>query len=940
MSKTTPSYRCLGLVWLLLPVLLAAEQKPALTSDDYGKWEVLWGRPALSSDGQWLAHQLRRINQERELRVRAIDQDQDQVFAWGESPLFSEDSRWLAFAVGLSEEEKEKLEEEKKPLRLGAGLLELASGEKREFSEVSQFSFDESGRFLALLGYRPEEPKGTGANLRLLDLQANTETAFGNVAEYSWSEFGSLIALAVATGKDEGNGVQVYDAVTGRLRSLDSSGSAYSQLAWREDHPDLALLRSLEPASEDGEECRALAWRGLDQDQPERMELDPSGAGLALVRHMKPLWSDDGRLVAVGLRPVKDKEKDKEKDKKEEADPSRGNSDEPEADDETKVTEKEKKEKDAKLPNLQIWHSSDVRIFPQQKASEKRDAQRVLLAVWHLDSGRMVQIGTDLREKAELLEGWKYGLEKVSKPYPWGEMFGRPYHDVWVVDLTSSQRKKVLEKVRYSWDSAGGGYLLSFDGKDYWSTALESREKVNLTHGLPVEFADTEYDTPTDMLPPYGVGGWLEGDAAVFLYDKFDVWKVQPDGSGAVLLTQGRGSQLRHRLEDLDPDEEAIDPESPLYFSIWGEWSEKRGFARLLPGAEAAQQLILQDKSFRGLQKAGKAEVYLYRAEARDDSPDYFTAGPDLGSPRQVSRTNAFQDDYAWTRSELFEFQSESGRRLQAALLYPVNHDPSQRYPMIVYTYEILSSRVHSYEPPSQRDYYNFTAWTQQGYFVLLPDIVYTAREPGVSAVQAVRPAVAKVVQMGLADAAKVGLIGHSWGGYQATYLPTRTGIFAASVAGAPLTDFVSFMGQIHWRPGMPELSHWETGQARMEVPFWEDPEAHRRNSPIHKVHEMETPLLMAFGDNDGVVDWDQGTEFYNFARRAGKQMVLLIYEGEGHGFEQEANQVDYHRRILEWFGHYLKGEPAPDWITQGVPLEKLEDEKKRLAQPTSESKN
>ena len=200
------------------------------------------------------------------------------------------------------------------------------------------------------------------------------------------------------------------------------------------------------------------------------------------------------------------------------------------------------------------------------------------------------------------------------------------------------------------------------------------------------------------------------------------------------------------------------------------------------------------------------------------------------------------------------------------------------------------------------------------------------------SALASVRAAVAKAVEMGITDPDAVGLIGHSWGGYQATFLPTRTNIFAASVAGAPLTDFVSFMGQIHWNSGAPELTHWETGQGRMEVPFWEDPEAHRRNSPVHKVNEMETPLLMAFGDDDGTVDWDQGTEFYNFARRAGKQMVLLVYEGENHGFSQKANQVDYHRRILEWFDHYLKREAAPAWITDGVALKNLEDEKKRVA--------
>jgi len=142
----------------------------------------------------------------------------------------------------------------------------------------------------------------------------------------------------------------------------------------------------------------------------------------------------------------------------------------------------------------------------------------------------------------------------------------------------------------------------------------------------------------------------------------------------------------------------------------------------------------------------------------------------------------------------------------------------------------------------------------------------------------------------------------------------------------------VSFMGQIHWTPGVPELSHWETGQARMAVPYWEDPEAHHRASPVHRVQDMETPLLLAHGDKDGVVEFFQSTEFYNFARRAGKQVVLLVYEGENHRFVKKGNQIDYHRRILEWFGHYLKGEPAPDWITKGVPWDRQRAEILRVA--------
>jgi dipeptidyl aminopeptidase/acylaminoacyl peptidase len=144
--------------------------------------------------------------------------------------------------------------------------------------------------------------------------------------------------------------------------------------------------------------------------------------------------------------------------------------------------------------------------------------------------------------------------------------------------------------------------------------------------------------------------------------------------------------------------------------------------------------------------------------------------------------------------------------------------------------------------------------------------------------------------------------------------------MFAASVAGAPITNFLSFAGAIHWTPGIAEFDHWETGQARMDVPFWEDMAAYVRNSPAAKVNELKTPMLMEAGDADGTVDWHQSIEFYNFARRAGRDdFVLLVYPGEDHGLRKKENQIDYHRRINQWFGHWLKGEPAPTWMTQGM---------------------
>ncbi len=259
----------------------------------------------------------------------------------------------------------------------------------------------------------------------------------------------------------------------------------------------------------------------------------------------------------------------------------------------------------------------------------------------------------------------------------------------------------------------------------------------------------------------------------------------------------------------------------------------------------------------------------MWREEIRQRSPNFYVGNLSFNNKKQVSNTNSFLSEYATGQTELVKFKNEAGRELSGVLLYPDNYDVSKKYPMIVYAYELLSSQMHYWKSPSERSYYNFTRWTHESYFVLLPDIHFRHGDPGVS-----------------------------------------------------LLD---------WNGGSPEVDHWETGQARMGVPYWEDKDAHRRNSPIERVDSMTPPLLLAHGNKDRVVEYFQSTVLYNFARRAGKQVVFLTYEDEDHSFQKPANQIDYHRRLLEWFGHYLKGEPAADWITKVIPYGSLESEKRRL---------
>ena len=530
--RTLATLAALGGLALVLPSSASSQERPLVTPDDYGRWERLGG-VEVSPLGDWIAYEVTRVDETSELRVRRIEEDSARVFPWGADPRFSPDGRWLAWAIGLPPEERERLAESDEPVREKASVMDLETGEIREFDAVSEGRFDAAGRYVALRGYSPEEPSGKGADLRIVTLATGTETSFGNVSEMAWSPGGSLLALAIATGADVGNGVQVYDAAAGILRSADASGSAYRSLRWRDDSADLAALRSQEAASADGTAYDVLAWRGLDRGV-ETMVLGADAAGvpdtLEAVRHRAPAWSDDGRMISLGLRPA-----------------------EPEADDEgaddAPAADAEPRDAEPDLPGLQIWHTRDVRLFPEQRVSENRDAARSLLAVWHLDDDRVVVLGSDLMGGAQLLEGWEYALEDISEPYPWGAKFGRPYHDVWATDADTGERRRLLTRVRYEWPSAGGDWLLSWDGSAYHSLHIATGERHDLTSALAAEFADTGYDTPTDVTPPhnFGPGGWLDGDQAVLLYDEHDMWRVAPDGSGR------RAADARRRDGDRPP---------------------------------------------------------------------------------------------------------------------------------------------------------------------------------------------------------------------------------------------------------------------------------------------------------------------------------------------------------------------------------------------------
>jgi dipeptidyl aminopeptidase/acylaminoacyl peptidase len=895
----------LSAVALPLAGPLAAQIKAAVTPADYGKWESL-APAALSPNGQWLAYGVNRVSEENELRIRGVNRDTTIVVRYAVTPAFSADSRWIAYAIGVSPATRDRLEREKKPVHNALGFRELGGSKGDSVTDVASFRFSPDGRYLAMRRY-PAEGKRV-ADLIVVDLAAGARTTLGSVSDFSWAERRPLLALTLETEGGAGNAIQVLDATTNAIRVLESSPSLYRGLSWRPKSEDLAVLRTrVDKAFKDTTHV-VLAWTALGSGQPVASSLDPAlgsviPGDLRIAESRRPEWSKDGATLLIGLRP------------RQPADTSRARADTGKTAG-TPATSSPPE----KVSDVQVWHSKDVRLMRMQELQEQPDLQRTLVVAWHPGDGKLTRIGTDLFETVSVLGSAGFATESDRKPYAWGQMFGRPFSDVWLVNTRTGQRSKAIEKVRWSYGgSPSGGKLLWYDGKDYWTYDVHTGLRTNLTGSLRADFSNPDWDYPGDLRPPSGIAGWSKDEHSLLVYDKYDLWSVAADGSGGRRLTNGRPERIVYRYARTSNDEDGIDLSKRLYLAMSGELTKQFGYARLLPG-KPPERLLFANERITRLLRADSTEVFAYTRENFDDPPDWFVGGPGLTDARQLSSLNPFQQQYAWGKSEVVDFMSAAELPLQAALFYPANFDPAKKYPMIVYTYELLSQGVHNYVVPSERSYYNLAVWTAQGYFVLEPDIVFRGRDPGISVLEAVEPAVRAIVARGLVDSARIGHIGHSWGGYEAAFLPTRSHLFAAGVAGAAITNFLSFNGAVHWSGGNAEYDHWETGQARMDVPPWEDLDAYLRNSPIAKIQDLKTPLLVEAGDADGTVEWHQSMEFYNSARRAGRpDLVMLLYPGEDHGLRKKENQIDYHRRINEWFGHYLKGEPAPKWISSGV---------------------
>jgi dipeptidyl aminopeptidase/acylaminoacyl peptidase len=896
-----------------------AEGPRPIEIEDILSWKGI-ASAALSDDGRWFAYSVSSRTGFRELVVRMVKEDKEYRFSTDAGRIqFSPDSQWVAFLIRPTEQEERALKKQKKKIYSKVGLINLESGKITEFDKMQGFTFSgEYAGWIALSSYPPQaedpskdQPKRITLILR--ELATSRELSIGNVSDFSFDKNGRRLAWLVDAPGQTGNGIQLREMDSGRIVGLDSDRASYSRLSWSENGDGLIAFKAVEEKDYEEKLYSVIGFRILSEGGPERVTYEPREdpsfpEGMTISPSRKPEWTErlDGFLF--GIHPLKKK----------------GIKETPSRED---------------LPDLVLWHWRDKRLPTQQQVEEKADREFSDLCVYWIEAKKFIRLTDDQLKNIIPAPTHRFALGIDKEPYFFSStLHGKVFQDFYAVDMKTGRRQLVVRKnrayprPRWSYSlSPEGTHCLYYEDRHFHVFEMASGRTTNITKDIPASFANSE-QTYNVVDPPIEPAGWSKDGKYVLLYDNWDVWMVPLRGGQAVNLTvNGRREGIRYqRRYVLDPEEKGIDLSGSVYFSAYGERTKKAGIARVDGGKPGVRMFLWDDAVYYTLMKAKRSDAYLYSRETNDDSDTFISYGS-LDNGIRMTHICDQQKDFLWSSGSLLvDYVSVKGDKLQAALSLPGNYEKGKTYPCVVEIYEKLSSWKNRHLGPGFGGA-NDALLKSHGYTILRPDIVNRVDDPGLSAVWCVVPAVEAAIATGVVDRQRIGITGHSWGGYETAFLITQTDLFAAAVAGAPLTDLISMYGSIYGSTGGSNAPNFESSQARMSRSYIGNLDSFIRNSPVFRADKVKTPLLIMHNDEDDSVDWNQAVEYFNILRRLEKPVIMLQYKGEGHSLRKFPNRLDYSLRVKEFFDHYLLGKPAPLWIREGVTLLEMNDHLQEL---------
>lgn len=914
----------LCILMFLVTIPVVAQQKKPLDHDDVNAW-LRMSDVEMSRNGRWVAWTEAPDRGDGTLIVSSADGETTYRIARGQDGAFSGDNRFLLFRIvpqadSVRQKKLDDVPKDKMPAD-SLGILRLADGSIERIADVASFGVsDEAGslawwklteratKALAEADTTAEKQgeeeseeekkdKAKGVRATFRHLGSNHTATADHVTDIASYPKGTVVVFLRESEPGEDDGVYVIGGSVLEERTISTGTGNYTKLTLDEQGERIAFLSNRDDFGSDEPEYTLFVG---DLNKVAAAATTGSAGmpdGWVVSSNGTVSFSDNGQRVFFGTAPRPEPE--------------------PEDDD---VLDEEK-------VSLDIWNWKDPLLQPMQLVQADQERKRSFQAVAHLDAGTIVQLATeDIPSVSVAGKGnGAVALGVTNMPYRQEISWEFPVRqDTWIIDTVTGERRMVLEAVLDSPDlSPEGRYLTWWERSiGHWMLMdVASGSIVNLTEGAPHSFVDHLDDRAYDP-SPYGSAGWTEGDQEFIIYDEFDIWAASPDGSlRPVTGGAGRAAGIELRVQRLDREEPFLDAEEEWMLRALDLETMDGGFWEVDPRGGKAEPIVMSAHSYTIREKAEDADVLLFERESYVEAPDLRVADLDFRRPVRLSNMNPQQSGFNWGTNELVEWISLDGQPLKGILYKPEGFDASRPYPMMVYFYEKYSRNLHNhYAPSAGGSSINFTFYTSRGYLVFVPDIPYKTGYPGESAMNAVMPGITSLIEKGFVDRKRIGVQGHSWGGYQIAYMVTQTDLFAAAEAGAPVSNMTSAYGGIRWASGMSRMFQYERTQSRIGGTLWDAQQRYIHNSPLFQADKVRTPVLMMHNDEDGAVPWYQGIEYFVALRRLGKPVWMINYNGAGHGLSDLDERRDWQRRMQQFFDHYLMDAPAPVWLDQGVP--------------------
>ena len=971
-------YVLLLVSFFIIPFLHA--QKKPLDHSVYDGWQSI-GEKMISNDGKWVVYTINVQEGDNELVIQSSDAKSKETVPRGYDATITEDSRYVVFKIKPFYKDTREAKIKKKKTedfpKDSLAIVELGKEEIWKTAKVKTYKTPQTG--FGWVAYhlekkidQPAKAKGadsnsdkktidslnriinsletvirsnptqkknnkdnnemqdadgdetsssaeTGTDLILRKLETGEEKTFLNVAEFYFNKTGEKLLLKISINAKDSSGkaaVILYDIQKGYADTLSRGGNDFRSFAMTDDGLQVAYVAERDAKPKDLQKTYKLWYykQGMDSAI---MVVDKTCAGMKIGMTVSEngsiSFSKSGKRLFFGTAPIQPPK-------------------------DTTLVEFDH-------PKLDIWHYKDdylqtVQTFP---ARLQNDLKESFLAVYDLSSASVKQLGS--KEIPQIIQTNEGDGETFIGVTDFGKRIesqwtGNTNKDIYAIDVTSGTKKLVKENLYGQvYPSSTGKYILWYDrvAKNYF--AYDGNETRNITAKIKVPLWNEEGELP-DYPNAYGVMGWHEGDSAVYLYDKYDVWKVFfKTGIDPKVLTTGRSVKESYRYLRVDTEERFIKNAQPLYFRVFNQTNKTsylvsvEKFFPTIPKYEFMPSFITEAGSFtyNTFLKAKDTKAYLFSKESYINSPDLYFASAEIdtihgwhvgGLPYiTLSSINPQQKDYSWGTAELFKWKAYDGKEATGILYKPEDFDPKKKYPMICYFYETLSDNLNTYHAPAPiRSAINIPFFVSRGYIIFLPDIHYGTGHPGKDAYNYVVSGARALVKRGFVDSTRMALQGHSWGGYQVTEIITMTKLFKAAWAGAPVANMTSAYGGIRWESGVSRQWQYEKAQSRIGATLWQKPQLYIDNSPLFHLDKVTTPLVIMSNDADGAVPWYQGIELFTAMRRLNKKVWMFNYNGQGHGLTQRQDMLDYHIRMQQFFDWILKGEKPTKWITEGVP--------------------